>query len=140
MTDVTARTTIALEIDDTDLRADIPRAQALFLEFVERMERAANITPRIDFRNINGQLQERLIVDIDPRTTTAGMEVIQNIVRDYTSRIRREAHVNIGVDTTEAPRAFARLRKLATETSKGITDAFAFTISRGIENALQYLV
>ena len=95
MTDVVAKSVISLELDDSHMLADLPKAQAILLEFIDRMQKSANITLRADKTKSGKDL---IRVDVDPKTTTAGMEVVRKIVKEYTARLNREARVTVGVD------------------------------------------
>lgn len=140
MTDVVARSVISLEIDDSSVDFDLANAQSILLSFIDRMQTAAHITPRIDMEELARSGRQVIRLDVDPRTTRAGMEVIEGIVKEYTGRLNREAHVVVGVDTSQVRTIATRLKGaisyVAQGIGQGVGQAIAFTVSRGIEKVL----
>lgn len=141
MTDVVAKSVIAIEIDDSRVGADLTAAEAIFKSFSKRMFEAAKIRPTVDIN----QFGKRIVsVAVDPKTTEAGMKVIQNIVKEYSQRLSKEANIDVGVDVRKAEGKlaglFARIKKTAIDgIGLAITQAFTFTISRNIERAILYV-
>jgi len=137
MTDVTSRTVIGLELDTTNLAADIVEGEAILNDFIARMQSAASITPRLDTELFARTARRRYIVEADPAAATASLEVIDKITKEFVSDISRRAKYTVGVDTTVFKSGMQRLRGFFGSNIKAIGKAFEFDISRGIANAIQ---
>jgi hypothetical protein len=135
MTDVAARSVISLELDDTNLQMDAAATATVMAEFFARMQAAANITPTIDMAALAATGRHIIRLPVDPDTTTAGLEVVQELVREYAARFRREGHVAVGVDTQPVHTAMSRLRDFTLHTARSIGDGIYFWISRGLLKA-----
>lgn len=134
MSDVVAKSVISLELDTSHLQYDSARAELIYGQLFDRLQQAANIVPRIA---TNRAGKTEIKIDVDPRTTRAGMEVIDKIVKQYVTRLNTEARVTVGVDSKQVRSigtALTALRdRIVYGTAIGLGQAFAFSISRGIE-------
>ena len=136
-TNVVGNTSITMELDDSQLLADMPEAERIISEFTRRMTIAARVRVH---REVNEFNKEVLRINVDPRTTEAGMEVIRKIVAEYTSRIERDANVTVGVRTTPIRTAMSRLRDFMAREGQSISDGIHFWMSRGLLKAARDLI
>lgn len=129
MPNIVGRSTIALELDDSAMQADFLAAEAIWTDFIRRMQAASGIAPTID----EDTFKNRVInFEVDPRTTKAGLAVINGIISEFKADMRREAHFTVGVNVTPVQTAMHRLNAFIRRSGQSMADGIYFWLSRGL--------
>lgn len=137
MSSIVSRSTVQLELDDSDFQADLPAAEGVWNDFIRRMRESSGITPTVDLNEFNKRV---INFEVDPATSEAGLAVINKQVAEFTAAMRREAHFTVGVNVTPVRTAMTRLRGFMAREAQSISDGIHFWLSRGLLKAARDLV
>lgn len=136
MPNIVGRSTIALELDDSAMQADFPAAEAIWNDFIRRMRDAAEIVPTVDINEFGKRV---INFEVDPRTTQAGLAVINGIVSEFKAEMSREAHFTVGVNINPVQTAMTRLNAFIRRSGQSMADGIYFWLSRGLLKAARDL-